>query len=340
MGSWLHTGLRAIRGPLASGMAGKAGPWSLTNLLVKPAEPAQVRAAMNLTPLRLAGAAFAAAGLAFLPAAASAQVTLTVTPSVAPNAFGSPSFNGWASNAVQALYTGQTSFGTAGTPTFYQGLASGAPINSNVNLATNFPAWQGSASPATTFGPAFANELGNRVHWGVSIISASSANTVTLAGLDFTLNSTDGQLFYTNDPFTGADVYSPNVMGVRYGANGVLGGGDDTFVTSGSATQAVNAIFYVGVGNAYEVLTSDPGATNQDRIDIAASQIGGQFSASYTIPIRDAAGNLLGTNATNAAVLNVVTVPEPGTVLGGLLLTGALGWHQRRRLSGLFGRAA
>ena len=52
------------------------------------------------------------------------------------------------------------------------------------------------------------------------------------------------------------------------------------------------------------------------------------------------------TGATSAAGnnridnLQVNTVPEPTTVLGGLLLVVGTGWSQRRRLSGLVGLAA
>lgn len=267
-------------------------------------------------PLLLAGIVFASR--------AFASATLTVSPTIAPNFFGSPSFAGWGANAINALYTGQVSGGTIGTPTFYSALPNGSSINSAFNVVTNFPSWYGNANPA----PGFTSEFGNRVHWSISVV-ATGGDKISLAGLDFTLNSTDGALLFASN-FTAADNYSAFRVGVLYGTDGALGGGDDTFITSGSASQLVDALFYVGAGNAYEALTSDPGATNQDRIDIVASGIAGSFTADYNIPIRDSIGTVLGT-ASGSASLNVVTVPEPGTMLAGALPLAALLWRVQRR---------
>ena len=42
-------------------------------------------------------------------------------------------------------------------------------------------------------------------------------------------------------------------------------------------------------------------------------------------------------NSSPGETLTITAVPEPATVLGGLLLVGALGWNQRRRLRGVAG---
>ncbi len=248
--------------------------------------------------------------LCLLAGVGRAAVSVEVIPAAAPNFYGSPSFGAWSSNAITALYTGVSSFGTPGTPGFYQAIPSGSTIPSNLNIVTNFPSWNGSADPVGTYGAAFANEYGNRIHWGLRIIG-TGGETVTLAGLNFSLGSTDGVLAYS-DSFTAADSYNSYRVGVLYGADGVLGGIDDTFITSGSASQVVNAILYVGAGNAYEALTTDPGATNQDRIDIVAVNIGNAngiagFTGSYTLGA-----------STVGASLNVASVPEPGTVFAGV----------------------
>ena len=66
---------------------------------------------------RAAALAFVAA--AFLggsgQAARAASIDITVTPWLAPNAFGSPSYAGAVANQIDALYQGLSSNGTPGT---------------------------------------------------------------------------------------------------------------------------------------------------------------------------------------------------------------------------------
>src|SRR4051812_35349434 len=71
--------------------------------------------------MRLKSVILGAAALVVLaPAASWAAVTISVTPSVAPNAFGSPSYAGYVANATGALHDGDTSRGNPGLPTYYQ----------------------------------------------------------------------------------------------------------------------------------------------------------------------------------------------------------------------------
>jgi len=84
--------------------------------------------------------------------------------------------------------------------------------------------------------------------------------------------------------------YTPDRVGVDFGGNGVLGGGDDTFYTSGPSSQLVDAIYSRGSGNAFESLSTDPGATDQDRLDIVASSVGSfTFTGMYSLELRVAA---------------------------------------------------
>jgi hypothetical protein len=91
----------------------------------------------------------------------AATLTIQVTPWVAPNIFGSPSFPAARDNAFQALYQGLSSFGTPGTPSYFQ--AQTTPVISSQVIVTGFSSWMGQVNPGVTVGPAFASELGNRV---------------------------------------------------------------------------------------------------------------------------------------------------------------------------------
>ena len=69
---------------------------------------------MNRTLCTATFAAAAMIGLGILSSssAAHAAVSITVTPSLAPNAFGSPSWSAYVGNAVSAIENGQTSLGS------------------------------------------------------------------------------------------------------------------------------------------------------------------------------------------------------------------------------------
>ncbi|MBS0361328.1 MAG: PEPxxWA-CTERM sorting domain-containing protein [Proteobacteria bacterium] len=115
------------------------------------------------------------------------------------------------------------------------------------------------------------------------------------------------------------DYSAGNYVGVLFGADGVLGGGDDTYVTSGPNTQLVNAIYGRGSGNSYENNPADPVGTpaqQQASLD-AATYFAGQptaFTGTYTL------GDASGSGTFDIAV------PEPATwalMIAGFGLAGA-----------------
>ena len=57
------------------------------------------------------------------------------------------------------------------------------------NLVTSFPSWMGVADPGSVFGPAFAQESGNRLTFGMDI--KGGTNLISIAQLSFTMTSTD-----------------------------------------------------------------------------------------------------------------------------------------------------
>ncbi|MBI5708371.1 MAG: hypothetical protein HZC36_15420 [Armatimonadetes bacterium] len=239
-------------------------------------------------------------------ALAQSGPTIDVYGSFAPNAYGSPSWGGYVSNAMYALENGLSSVGTPATdPTAYYQVTT-APLSRN--MVTSFNSWLGKADPGTAFGPAFASELGNRLHFGLRIISLGTANRFRLEDLTFDMNSSDGgnELDFDGD-FIGY-TYEARRMGIDYGGDGIKGTLDDIVYASGQAgTNFVNELCYVGVGNAWWPW---PG-TDQAQIDsevarVMALGMPNTVSTSYSIVIN-------GSTYSNTG--SVVLTPEPASFL-------------------------
>jgi hypothetical protein len=129
-----------------------------------------------------------------------------------------------------------------------------------------------------------------------------------------------------SDPNDSSNVYSSTRVGVVLNPDGSV----DHYVTSGSATQLVNELIYVGVGNAYEALTTSPGTTDQDKINNAISGIPDQtVTTTYTI------GNVSGSASVNiASPEELAAVPEPSTLIPacfGALVMGLAAWRRHQK---------
>lgn len=245
-----------------------------------------------------------------------ADPNMFVVPSIGPNAQFSPNGPSYNTNAANALLQGAGSLGTPGTPGYYQGLPNDASLPNTANVVTDFPSWMGDADPGSTFGPAFANELGNRLFFGFGIVRGAGDAQFSIADVSFQADSNLPEIVFTVP--TGGYVYNDRTIGVLFGLDGMLGGGDDTYITSGPNTQLVDAVFGRGTGLALAVLSSSPGADNQDRLNIFAVSTPNYFiRGTYT----------LGAFSGNARTF-FYAIPEPGTVVGGVVaamcLAGAL----------------
>lgn len=231
-------------------------------------------------------------------AVASAAPIIRVTPTLAPNAFGSPSYGSWVSNSFNALYNGVTSAGTAGLPTYYE--AQSLIADRREVIVTGFNSWKGQANP----GGAFSAELGNRMLFGLVIDGGGTK--FSISDLMFNATSTgDGNGLGFGFGF-GSYNYSNDYVGILYGVDGVMGGGDDTFVTAGANTLLVDGLVGRGSGSSYAAYTTDPGATNQDKIDLmAAANPWETFTGTYTL--RVGTQNYTGANSFQV-------VPEPMTM--------------------------
>lgn len=260
---------------------------------------------------------------------ASAQITLQVFPSPAPNFFGSPSWAGYRDNAIESLEAGGG--GNIGSrvsdPTAYE---TGTSFQVHDFIATNYNMWLGN----TGLGAPLNNELGHRMHFGLRAV-AQVGTQFALEDVAITMTSSDsGNGFGFSEPAGGWGSYSASRVGVLRGPDGIVGTGDDTFITSGPSTQLVDALYYVGVGNADESLinatTYSSGSpypyTNTPNPALAYSESAGGFSGefgpgwslstTYTIN---------GFSGTGTATL----IPAPGA-LAALGLGGLLAARRRR----------
>jgi hypothetical protein len=251
-----------------------------------------------------------------LAGAANAIPTIMVFPSVAPNAYGSPSYPGYVSNAVYALENGLSSYGTPGTPQYYQQVSSIAPSQM---IVTGFPSWLGQADPGTVFGAPFANELGNRPLFGLVI--NGNGTQISIDKLSFSGSSNDPGNLLGFGWGTGSYNYSSNYVGIIFGSGG------PTFITSGPNTQLVDEIVGRGSGNAFD--TYCPGCTiaqQQAAIDALASNFAGMTAFTGTYTLADSDGGVL---ASGSGSFDVAPEPASFVLVGAAMLALGIG---RRKL--------
>ena len=248
-----------------------------------------------------------------------AAVTINVTPSVAPNAFGSPSYAGYVTNAIGALHDGDSTRGDPSLPTYY---AAQSNVKADEVIVTGFPSWHGKADPGAVFGPSFANELGNRMLFGLKV--DGGGQQFSISQLSFNGTSSNGLLDFSFG--TGSYNYSHDYEGVLAGPDGKLWTADDIFVTSGPNTQLVDGLVGRGSGNSMDAYC--PGCTTgqmQSAIEAAADQFHGDttFTGTYHLHVGQA--------VFGSGTFNIAAVPEPATWATMILGIGMIGATMRRR---------
>ncbi len=250
---------------------------------------------------------------------AQADILVNVYPTLAPNRFGSPSYDAWVANTIAALQNGSSSGGTPGTPSYYQQIAGGSDLPTSSIIVTNFPSWLGNADPAGTYGAGFGSELGNRLLFSLTL-RGTLGTTFSISQLSFTATSSDpgNQLGFSFA--AGSYQYGIDYVGINLGADHLAGGtgiNADTIITSGPNTQLVDILYGRGSGSAFQVLSSDPGATNQERIDLAVLAAGSfTFTGTYSL------GGVSGSSFENFNV-----IPEPSVVALLLAALAAVAWR-------------
>jgi len=190
--------------------------------------------------------------LALLLAASSASARapepkITIAADGAPNA-GYP-LSSWAAWVQNALYDIRT-----GGPDSFE---DHAVVGPGYFVVSEFGSWLGQYAPP---GSPYADERGTRLHW-VTRVTAPKGQTIDIAsGLEFWIEPNAMTADFTVTRWVYA--YSPLIIGLDYGPDGVKGGGDDVQVTGG--TGPVNEIVMVRPGFAYVEDELPPGQANLD----------------------------------------------------------------------------
>lgn len=246
-------------------------------------------------------------------------VTITVETWLAANGAGSPSFAAAEANAVQGMMNGGVATGSG--PSAFTPVTNVTPAQA---VVTQFRSWMGVVDPGSAFGAAYANESGNRMTFALSAIGDPS-HEFSISQMSFVGHSSDpsGLLDFAV-PFGGYN-YSAGFVGVLFGADGKLGGGDDIFITSGPNTQLVDALFGRGSGNSLAAVCH--GCTlgeQQAAIDAVAADPGipFTFTGTYTVGEDSASGTF-----------NIANVPEPSTWAMMVLGFAGMGFMAYRRKS-------
>lgn len=183
--------------------------------------------------------------LLFAVCVAAAPI-VAVYPSIAPNPWYSPSWYDYAQNAVAALQAGASSWGTPGTPSYYQRRYTFYP---GEVVVTDFESWAGQAPPP----PGYEGEYGNALLFGLYV--DGDGNTFRLADVWYYEN-----FFGSADWFNFAgQFYGYDLVGHYFGPDGIPGTADDIWYDEsnpGNDSVLVHRLWFAGLGAAFSV--SDP----------------------------------------------------------------------------------
>ena len=249
------------------------------------------------------------------------DIMIDVHASSAPNAYGSPSWSGYMSNALYALENGLSVYGDRLTdPTAYE--RAPGTVGPGEIAVTSFNSWRGKVNPLTPFN----NEHGNRMHFGLHVVG-DGLEQFMLNDLTFEIHSSDpgDSLVFVGD-FIGYNYNGTSRYGIDWGADRAKGGGDDIVYNSGNGTTLVDELVYVGVGNAWWPGGADPDPSNpiggpQAAMDDYFAWVGSE--APILVTTTYSIGSYSGSDC-------VSVVPVPAAVLLGMFGLGAAGMKLRK----------
>jgi len=267
---------------------------------------------------------FIVAGLSF------AAPVITIVQSIGPGG-SSPNDAAYALNALEGLRNGttgvNTNIGTGTGASTYNRLVGLADPSQFIDSSTAmFNSWLGLAPGA------IAGEFGNRLYFGVTV---KSTQPFSLSNFVYYDNFYNNAVIPYNTIFDSYD--GEAIVGISYGPDGVLGGGDDIIRAGGAPaltnnTLLVNELYYRGYNSAIDTPAAAPG---QEEQQILTQQRNTAVASIAGLPVPVVAygvtiGNVSTVGSASAAVAGV---PEPSTyALFGAGLA-ALAFARRRRRS-------
>jgi PEP-CTERM putative exosortase interaction domain len=237
-------------------------------------------------------------------AALRAQPTIISIVAVRPSL--SSSFTTWRSNVIAALKQGYETptFGTPGTPSYFTTVSGTLPVAASFHTP-DFVSWMGSADPASVYGAAYANELGSSIAFAGVVLGNGTQVSLSQLSQQFTLGHVTSPTLTTGN-------YGSSFVGVNYGLNGAFGGGDDTYVTSGSAAQLVDALIFTGNSSGNLITGASSGSTNQEKLDIKVAALGTTSDISALYSMTGPYGTVSSTYVQHFAS----AIPEPSAYAG------------------------
>lgn len=174
-------------------------------------------------------------------ASSTVQLLPNLSPVRAPDGMGgflyvSPSFAAYQANVLAGLAAGGVATGTG--PSAFEPL-SRTDFSPNEALGTPFHSWRGDLSPT---GP-YAGEFGTYIR-----IAALVTSSTVFTTNDVYLSTVASDFSVPEFSLGSAYPFDEDFAGLSYGADGVRGGGDDTFYASGAAnaSTALNELYYTG----------------------------------------------------------------------------------------------
>jgi hypothetical protein len=257
---------------------------------------------------------------------ASADFTISVTPSVGPSPL-SPAFGQYVQNAAYALHNGATTNGTVGNPNFWapSGTAQGGGAINRLNPPLGGGVtglWNGVVNPTG----AFAGQLGNVVYFGLAItLNPGGVGPQTFTPSQVNFNGSN----YV-DPVSHQPIF-PGLIPPNNGAGSLSGASSFGYTDIGgvltpvaTAATPVSNLYYVGfgtsLGDSFPGDYNSPASLATLMTNTPGNTPNGLVTGGYTLFASSGAGGL-----------DVNGAPAPATfALMGLGLAGIVSRFRRR----------
>lgn len=209
-------------------------------------------------------AASIAAGASASTVVTNDHFTLYQTYSIAPNFhFSNPAWTPYLENMRESAASGfAAGVGDSNDPSYFMLAPQYIPLSHAVvtdatgpglYLATGarrFNSWRGQANPGSVFGSAYADQYGSHVFAPYAFVVDDVNSPITLTSVvreAYSVADNGGltpRLTNTYNDFT-----ATRVGVTSFGANGVLGGGDDTYIMDGSSFAATPILAFIATGS-------------------------------------------------------------------------------------------